>query len=66
MASSVHQSLYEKAMDQLEQIVDADPDFEEQRDADFIEELSESAPGGFTTEQVRRIARLHGKYVGEE
>jgi hypothetical protein len=66
MASSVHQSLYEKAMDQLEQIVDADPDFEDQRDAEFIEDLSDSAPSGFTTEQVRRISRIHGKYCGEE
>lgn len=65
MGSSVHQTLYEKAMDQLEDLVDAEPDYESESDAEFIEALSENSPSGFTTAEVSRIAKLHGKYCGD-
>jgi hypothetical protein len=65
MGSSVHGSLYEKAMDQLEDIIDTDPDFEDQSEEEFIQELAESSPSGFTTDQVNRIGKIHKKYCGE-
>lgn len=66
VGSSVHRSLYEKAMDQLEQIVDADPDYESDSDAEFIGELSDMTPNGFTTDEVKRIERIFKKYCGEK
>lgn len=61
--SSVHQSLYEKAIDQLEEIVEADPNFEYQDEEDFVEEMADSSHASLTTAQVARIQRLHRKYV---
>jgi predicted lipid-binding transport protein (Tim44 family) len=66
MGANVHNSLYEQALDELEQIIDADPDFEHQEDQDFVQEISESSLGGFTTGQVRTIKRLYRKYVTQE
>ncbi len=66
MGANVHNSLYERALDQLEQIIDQDPDFEQQDEQDFVEEISESSLGGFTTSQVKRINRLFKKYVEHE
>jgi len=66
MGASVHNSLYEQALDQLEQIIDQDPDFEQQDEQDFVEEISESSLGGFTTSQVNRINRIFKKYVKGE
>jgi hypothetical protein len=66
MGANVHNSLYEQALDQLEQIIDADPDFEHQEDQDFVQEISDSSLGGFTTRQVNTIKRLYRKYVTQE
>ena len=66
MGQSVHRSLYEKAMDQLEEIVNSEPDFESQDEADFIDDLAASSPSGFTTQEVNRIDRIHKKYCEEE
>lgn len=66
MGANVHNSLYEQALDELEQIIDADPDFEHQEDQDFVQEISESSLGGFTTRQVSTIKRLYRKYVTQE
>lgn len=66
MGSRVHQSLYDKALDRLEQIVDADPDYELDSEQEFVDELSDSSLGGFTTSQVSKIDRLYRKYVLNE
>jgi hypothetical protein len=66
MGANVHNSLYEQALDQLEQIIDADPDYEHQEDQDFVQEISDSSLGGFTTKQVNTIKRLYRKYVTQE
>jgi predicted lipid-binding transport protein (Tim44 family) len=66
MGANVHNSLYEQALDELEQIIDADPDFEHQEDQDFVQEISDSSLGGFTTKQVNTIKRLYRKYVTQE
>lgn len=66
MGANVHNSLYEQALDELEQIIDADPDYERQEDQDFVQEISESSLGGFTTTQVSTIRRLYRKYVTQE
>lgn len=66
MGANVHNSLYEQALDELEQIIDADPDFENQEEQDFVQEISESSLGGFTTRQVNTIKRLYCKYVTQE
>ena len=66
MGANVHDSQYEQALDELEQIIDADPDFEQQSEQDFIEEISVSNLGGFTTTQVRRIHSIYSKYVTQE
>lgn len=62
MGESVHERMYEKGMEMLEAIVDEDPDYEDQSDAEFIEEFVISRPGGFTTKEVKRIERIYGKY----
>lgn len=61
--SSVHQSQYEKAIDQLEQIVEADPNFDYQHEEDFVHEMSESNHSSLTTSLANRIRRLYKKYV---
>jgi len=66
MGARVHQSLYDKALDRLEQIVDADPDYELDQEQEFVDELSDSSLGGFTTGQVAKIDRLYRKYVLNE
>jgi hypothetical protein len=66
MGANVHNSLYEQALDELEQIIDADPDYEHQEDQDFVQEISDSSLGGFTTKQVNTIKRLYRKYVTQE
>lgn len=66
MGANVHNSLYEQALDELEQIIDTDPDFEKQEEQDFVQEISESSLGGFTTRQVNTIRRLYRKYVTQE
>jgi hypothetical protein len=66
MGAKIHGSLYEKALDELEQIVNEDPDFENEQDEEFIEELSQSSLGGFTSSQAKRINRLYRKYVAGE
>ena len=60
---SVHQSVYEKAIDQLEEIVEADPNFEYQDEEDFVAELSDSSHASLTPAQANRIKRIHLKYV---
>ncbi len=66
MGSSVHRSLYEKAMDYLEQIVDAEPDYESDSEADFIGDLSDMTPNSFTTDEVKQIDRIFHKYCGDK
>lgn len=63
MGQNIHESQYDRVMEQLEQIVDHDPDFEQQDEQDFIDEITESNLGGFTTPQARRIRSLWEKYV---
>jgi hypothetical protein len=66
MGARVHQNLYDRAIDQLEKIVDADPDYEQEAEQEFIDEITQSGLGGFTARQVSKIERLYKKYVLEE
>lgn len=63
--SSVHESLYERAVYQLEQLETADPDYDYQDEADFISELIALTKSSFTTGEAKRIKAIHAKYVGE-
>jgi hypothetical protein len=66
MGAQVYGNLYEQVVDKLEQIVDEDPDYEYQEEADFISDQSSGAQSGFTKSEAARINALHAKYVGEQ
>lgn len=65
MGSRVHESLYDKAMYELEELITCDPDYESVSDEEFIEALTESSPSGFTTREASRIASLYRKYCSD-
>jgi uncharacterized protein YpbB len=66
MGSRIHSPQYEETHDLLEQIVNEDPDFENDQDQEFVEELSGSSLGGFTAQQAAKIKKLHARYVLQE
>lgn len=63
VAGYVSGVMYDKAVQQLENILAEDPDFETDSEAEFVSEISADPNELFRMSVVKRVASLHKKYV---